>query len=82
MEREALHAAAVQFSLDLHPSATGDVMEGVRDQLNSSLLRSVLYACCTDDVTWQPAVHPLLPAAIFVCKTAAAAGQVYIWMVF
>lgn len=59
MEREALHAAAVQFSLDLHPSATGDVMEGVRDQLNSSLLRSVLYVCFADDVTWQPAVHPL-----------------------
>lgn len=43
MEREALHAAAVKFSLDLHPSATGDVMEGVRDQLNTSLLRPSVY---------------------------------------
>lgn len=39
MEREALHKAAIKFSLDLHPSATGDVMEGVRDQLNAVLLR-------------------------------------------
>lgn len=39
MEREALHHAAIKFSLDLHPSATGDVMEGVRDQLNAVLLR-------------------------------------------
>jgi len=39
MEREALHKAAIKFSLDLHPSATADVMEGVRDQLNAVLLR-------------------------------------------
>ena len=50
MEREALHSAAVRFSLDLHPSATGDVMEGVRDQLNASLLRLVLVnVVCTDE---------------------------------
>ena len=38
MEKEALHTADIKFSLDLHPSATGDVMEGVRDQLNAVLL--------------------------------------------
>lgn len=55
MEREALHAAAVKFSLDLHPSATGDVMEGVRDQLNTSLLRFVLHNVLR---TWTDSLQP------------------------
>jgi len=48
MEREALDKAAIKFSLDLHPSATADVMEGVRDQLNAVLLR---YRFCAASCT-------------------------------
>lgn len=49
MEPQALHRASVKFALDLHPSATGDVMEGIRDQLNSLLLRSVLHLYSVHD---------------------------------
>lgn len=60
MERGALHSAAVKFSLDLHPSATGDVMEGVRDQLNASLLRLVLVTVSAQmNEHVPPAVHPV-----------------------
>ncbi|KAL3137611.1 hypothetical protein ABBQ38_004888 [Trebouxia sp. C0009 RCD-2024] len=68
MEREALHSAAVKFSLDLHPSATGDVMEGVRDQLNTALLRpsvhldGVLVSYTNPCIlSKQARIHPYFP---------------------
>ena len=53
MEREALHKAAIKFSLDLHPSATADVMEGVRDQLNAVLLRYLFCAASYISTAWS-----------------------------
>ncbi|DBA93357.1 TPA: hypothetical protein ACH3X2_003634 [Trebouxia sp. C0005] len=68
MEREALHKAAIKFSLDLHPSATADVMEGVRDQLNAVLLRystyleGVLISYTQPRIISQQArIHPYFP---------------------
>ncbi|DBB12505.1 TPA: hypothetical protein ACH3X3_005304 [Trebouxia sp. C0006] len=68
MEREALHKAAIKFSLDLHPSATADVMEGVRDQLNAVLLRystyleGVLISYTQPRILSQQArIHPYFP---------------------
>ncbi|DBA91577.1 TPA: hypothetical protein ACH3X1_003191 [Trebouxia sp. C0004] len=68
MERSALHKAAIKFSLDLHPSATADVMEGVRDQLNAVLLRystyleGVLISYTQPRILSQQArIHPYFP---------------------
>lgn len=68
MEKEALHTADIKFSLDLHPSATGDVMEGVRDQLNAVLLRysthleGVLVSYTHPRILSQQArIHPYFP---------------------
>ena len=76
MDREALHSAAVQFALDLHPSATGDVMQGVRDQLNASLLRFVnAFVSCTEWPTNCTFMCFVLDVQQSPASTAAAAGQ-------
>ncbi len=39
MEPDALQKLRTELHVDLHPSKLGDVMMGVREQLNSQLLR-------------------------------------------
>jgi hypothetical protein len=42
MGRSSLHKLRVQFTIDLHPSKSGNIQAGVVEQLNNMLLRSVL----------------------------------------
>jgi hypothetical protein len=39
MDRSSLHKLRVQFTIDLHPSKSGNVEAGVVEQLNNMLLR-------------------------------------------
>lgn len=82
MEREALHSAAVKFALDLHPSATEDVMQGVRDQLNASLLRSVTpLVSCKESLTSSVLICFILNGQQRPASINAVAGQALTWMV-
>ena len=41
MGKEVLVRVSTKLTLDLHPSKTSDILQGVREQLNSMLIKYV-----------------------------------------